>query len=1212
MRTRVRLISSLLLCLAAAMPAGAQETRGNISGTVSDTAGVVPGATIRVTNVDTGVSQQLTTNGSGYFEAPLLNAGNYRVTVEMSGFKTLTQSGITVSVGQRVSLQLMLDVGALSERVEVTANAPLLDTNTVNSGQRFEQRLVQDLPMLSNMPVLLARTVSGVNANGQIPFAAQGFVGGPSGQAGVIGGAGSTEYTIDGATNNGQNRQFATSPNADMIQEMRVETSNFDAAVGHGSGLGVSMMTRAGTNQRRGTVNYQYWTNRLNGADFYKQQVFDANRKAEKTFEAGRSNNLSLTYGGPLSIPRIINGENKLFMFLNYSYANDFLPGKSGVNSTIPASQKQLQGDFSDLLLLPNPVQYQIYDPLTTRPDPARPGHVIRDPFPNNIIPSSRIVNPMYPKYIDFLPTPNVPIAAGQAPNNNYLGAAEPDPVKSHVWGTRVDYNLSERNRFFFRGSGSHFLENAEDWTYENPASDYLHALYRLRKTWSYTGNWTHVRGNTVIDSQLSGNFFSEGDQRLGLKRFTPSDLGLPGYIDEFCADRRGGCQMPQVQLEGYRTFGNDVGTFGSVRNIQGQVNLTQVRGAHTLRAGTDNRQHRRNINNAGNTSPVLSFNNTYTRAADDTTVFPAQNLGLTWAAFMMGIPSSISIDDNVAPQVQSEYYSAYAQDTWRVARSVTVNVGLRYEFETGIGEIEDRNIIGFDPDAQLALTSLAEGAYAANPIPERPASTFLVRGGTIFAADPGQSGASWKGQSLWMPRTSVAWRVGDRTILKAGYGLYFDTLNASAYAPNTSGYSVGTTSVVSNDFGVTWALGDPRNGVLPIADPFPVRADGTRYNAPVGNLFGADTQTGANLTATGSPVPNLNREHPRVQRWRASAQRELSRNMAIEVAYSGSYADRLSASIRQDYLPESYWNGSNVRDTTQENFLNANVPNPFNINNFSALRTTNPALYARMASNSFFTATTVQRHRLLRGPFPQVNGITYADLPLGVTKVHGLEVNLTRRFANGFSAAVGYTGSRIRNLETVHEFDREPYLWQPSVNGRPHRLSGNWIAELPFGTGKPFLNSGGILASVLGGWQTSGTFEYQPGALLTWNNLFFSGNLDDIAVDNPTLDRWFNTDAGFEKDPAKTPANFQKRQFPFRIEGVRGPDLKMVNLNVMRTFPLGSRRSAQFRVDIINATNRDTFSNPNVDPTSTNFGRITTVNGSTMRFVTFLIKLNF
>ena len=506
-----------------------------------------------------------------------------------------------------------------------------------------------------------------------------------------------------------------------------------------------------------------------------------------------------------------------------------------------------------------------------------------------------------------------------------------------------------------------------------------------------------------------------------------------------------------------------------------------------------------------------------------------------------------------------------------------------------------------------LAITSLAEAAYAANPIPERPASTFLVRGGTIFASDPGQSGESWGGESMWMPRVSLGWRVNDKTVFKSGYGLYYDTLNATAYGPNTTGYSVSTTNVVSNDFGLTWALGDPLRGILPLADPFPVRADGTRYDAPVGNLFGVNTQTGSGVTS-----PNLNRAHPRVQRWRVGVERELTRNTSIEVAYAGSYADRLSATIRQDYLPESYWNDSNVRDTTQQTFLNANVPNPFNIANFAPLRTSDPALYARMASNAFFTATTVQRNRLLRGPFPQLSSANYADLPLGVTKVHGVEVNFYRRFANGFSASVGYTGSRIRNLETVHEFDREPYLWQPNVNGRPHRLSANWVAELPFGSGKPFLDNGGVWAALLSGWQTSGTFEYQPGALLSWGNIFFYGDLNDIAIDNPTLDRWFNTDAGFEKDPAKAPANFQKRQFPFRIEGVRGPDLKMLNLNVMRTFGLGARRSLQFRVDVINATNRDTFNNPTVDPTSTNFGRITSVNGSTMRFVTFVTKFTF
>jgi hypothetical protein len=269
------------------------------------------------------------------------------------------------------------------------------------------------------------------------------------------------------------------------------------------------------------------------------------------------------------------------------------------------------------------------------------------------------------------------------------------------------------------------------------------------------------------------------------------------------------------------------------------------------------------------------------------------------------------------------------------------------------------------------------------------------------------------------------------------------------------------------------------------------------------------------------------------------------------------------------------------------------------------------PALYARLAGNPFFTRTTTQLHNLLRGPYPQMGTLNFEDLPLGKQTTHGVELTLTRRFSNGFSASASYSGNRIRNLELLHEFDREPTLWQPNANGRPHRFTANGIAELPFGAGKPFAQTG-VLGAILGGWQVGDTFEYQPGPLLTWGNIFFYGDMDDIALDNPTIDRWFNVDAGFERDPAKAPANFQKRVFPFRIAGVTGPDLLQANINFMRTFSLAGRRSMSFRVDIINFPNRTTFANPNVTPTSTQFGRITRATASTPRFVQFVTRLNF
>lgn len=1220
------------LSLLAAVPAIAQETRGTISGTVRDEQGVIPGASVRVTNVDTGVSQPLTTNNSGYFEARLLNAGNYEVSVEMTGFKTLRRAGIRLAGGQQLSLPFVLELGALAETITVTGEAPLLETNTLRQGLVLDERKIAELPVQSNMPVLQARYAPGMWVTGVIPYAGQGFVGGPTNNNGrPLGNVGGNEWTIDGATNGGVNRMMATSPNSDMIQEMRVESTNFTASIGHGTGVGVSMMTRAGTNTSRGTVNHQYWTNKFNAPNQFQKAVFDRDPRTKEAYEDGLSHNLSLTYGGPIQIPNVIDGRNKLFMFLNYSMGRDDFPGKAAnANRTIPRNDpghNHRAGDFSDLLLLPNPAQYQIYDPLTTRPDPNRPGHVIRDPFPNNIIPADRIVNPLYKLYTGFLPNPNQnPTASNQQPINNFYDAAQPEPLRSHVWGARVDYNHSDRNRFFGRAAGSWFTEGFGDWTYESAPG--LHVANRFRKTWTYTGTWTRVAGETVFDGRLSANRFTEQDRWFGLREYTPSAVGLPSYMDEFCRARGefGGvtsCALPRVAITGYQPFadgtGGGSGYLDQGTNYQGQLSMTHVRGSHTLRAGADMRLHERVRDFPAYASGNFVFNNEYTRRADDTTISPAANLGLSWAAFMLGIPSAIEQDMNARSAVTSPYLGTFFEDTWRLSDNFTLNFGLRYEYENGIRERNDQMLVGFDPNAAISIAPLVEAAYAANPIPQLPASAFDVRGGSVYASDPGQTGLSWPGQSMWMPRVSGSWSMNDRTVLKAGYGMYYDTLNATIFAVNQTGYSARTRSVPSVDFGQTWILGDPENGVSPVVDPFPVRPDGTRLDQALGSSLGADTLLGRAFDAQ-----NPNREHARVQRWRLSLQREISRNMAVEIAYNGMRGDHLDTRIRQDYLPEEWWNGSNVRDVTQQNLLNANVRNPFFIGNLEPLKTSNPALYNQLAGNSFFTSPTIQRHRLLRA-FPHMSvgnlgvdggaprGLRYENLPLGENRSHSLELGLTRRFANGFTGNIFYTATRLTENRVVEEYDRAPTIWQTSQFARPHRVTADFIVELPFGSAKPFLSDGGVLAGILSDWQIGGTYEWQPGALLEWpGNIFFHGDLDDIKVDDPTIDRWFNVDAGFERDPRKVPANFQKRTFPFRIDGVRQPGLMHLNMNVARTLRLGGNRTLQLRVDALNVLNNETYAAPNLDPRSTQFGRITRNNGTYMRFVTFITKLNF
>jgi hypothetical protein len=302
--------------------------------------------------------------------------------------------------------------------------------------------------------------------------------------------------------------------------------------------------------------------------------------------------------------------------------------------------------------------------------------------------------------------------------------------------------------------------------------------------------------------------------------------------------------------------------------------------------------------------------------------------------------------------------------------------------------------IVDFDPDAQLAFSSLAEAAYARSPIPQIAPSAFRVRGGSVFASDPGQTGKTWNTEHMFMPRLSGSYKMGEKTVLKFGYGMYFDTLNAPDYLPNIAGFTSTTANTNSTDFGQTFRLGNPYSGVLGNADPFPARADGTRFDDPTGANLGVNTIAGlsypdsTSLSCTGCPYQTPQTRHARQQRMRVSVQRELFTNTSIEVAYSYAYSDRTPINIRQDYLPEQYWipGELNARDTGAQANLTAQVQNPYYIGNFEALKTTDPVLYQRMASNGLFTARTVTRDRLLRS-FSHVNTLWYGNLPLGESK---------------------------------------------------------------------------------------------------------------------------------------------------------------------------------------------------------------------------------
>jgi len=334
-------------------------------------------------------------------------------------------------------------------------------------------------------------------------------------------------------------------------------------------------------------------------------------------------------------------------------------------------------------------------------------------------------------------------------------------------------------------------------------------------------------------------------------------------------------------------------------------------------------------------TSGMFVFNNTFTSREDDG-LTPAGSLGHSWAAFLMGLPTSSSIDTNANYALSNVYLGWYLQDNWRLSTKLTVTLGLRAEYELGRRERYNRVIGGFDPAATLPITAAAQAAYARNPIPELAASAFSVVGGSVY---PG--GALQNPELMWLPRVGAAYQFNSKTVLRGGYGIYFDTLNAQTQGPDQSGFSRTTSNPTSTDFGLTWLSGDPRNGVSPLSNHFPVRSDGTRFDTPVGSALGLMAKTGSGWTFLDANIPRA-----RQQRWRVDVQRQIGSTMLVSVGYAGSYSDHVRTTKKLDSLPAQYWATGNVRNDAIATNLNQNVPNPFLLANFASLQTSDPVTY--------------------------------------------------------------------------------------------------------------------------------------------------------------------------------------------------------------------------------------------------------------------------
>lgn len=1201
-----------LTLLAIPLALSAQETRSTIAGRILDPDGAaVPGAKVVVTNVDTNTSVEVATNDTGYYEANLLLPGSYQVSAAVSGFRTSVRKGIGLLMNSRLEIDLKLELGAVSDAITVVAAAPLLDTSSGSSGRVLDNRTQSGLPVSAASPIILAVLAPGVQTNGEVQTVA------PQGQGSasnykVAGGVGGNEWALDGAPNMGLNRSVAYVPHSDTIAEMKMETSGFDATIGHTTGVMMSMLSKSGSNRYHGTLSNMHFQDRWNAMGFFERQLYYRNLAAAETRgdtaavaalrdgprqPSGHRNHYMGTIGGPVRIPKVFNGRDRLFFFLNAG-------GFRGISSASPQYQNMTfptmahrEGDFSSLLQV-DAVRYQIYDPLSVRRDPARAGHFVRDPIPGNVLPKSRIVNPAYEFYRKLLPVPNRdPLNPKMEPRNNYIAADMPQNPNYDDYGARLDFHLSSKHRFFGRYTWDEWTSYMNDWTYKTYPGLMQGGPIRVNNGGIVDWVWM-PRPATMFDFSFAVHQYSQGNVRRQPMKFKPSDVGLPKYLDDKAGDLH---ILPTMNASGYKVMGQPVGAITRPATQASKVDVMHITGRHTLRAGADIRNHYRTGGGGGLTSGTFTFNNTYTRRYDDT-LAPAGDYGLSWAAFMMGIPSAAVVETNDSFATHNPYFAWYLQDSWRLTPRLNINLGMRTEYEMGQTERYNRMIGPFDSTLTLPISAGAQAAYAAKPLPERAAADFVIRGGATY---PNAGNRRIRSSELmWLPRFSAAYQAGGKTVLRGGYGMFYDTANVLYMAPNQLGFSRSTSTVLTNDFGATWLAGNPRAGVSPLADPFPVRSGGDRFDLPLRDQLGAMAVAGQGFSYTAFDTP-----HARQHRWRIGVQRQLTPNMMVEAAYAGSYADRVAVSQNLSPLPERYWADGMVRDNATASNLNANVTNPFNIRNFAELRQTNPLVYQDMSARAFFANPTVRKNQLLK-PYPQLNSLTRANSPLGEVRTDEMQLSFERRFSRGFNLYVAYT--RLRNREAdffYNEWDARP-TWRESNDGRPHRLVGTGIWELPFGRGRAFARSG-VWSALFGGFQVALRYEFQPGPLLDFGNLFYYGQLGDIAGGERTFARWFNTD-NFERTAAKTPAAFHRRMFPTRVDNVRADMTNIWSGNVQREFRFLERYSLQFRVDALNLQNRTQMDSPSTSPISTDFGRCTSQSLTTNRWIQFQLRFAF
>jgi hypothetical protein len=1148
----------------------AQSTTGTITGTVTDPTGaVIPGAMVTVTNTLSGAAVTVQANTEGVYVVPALLPSSYTVAATAPGFGRLTKSGIRLEINQTAQVSLQLVVSGTEQVVEVAAGALLLQTDQSSVDQTVEQKLIEDLPLVDQNVMQLVQITPGVVSGNPSNPSAVGLIGNRSffdSNFSVNGGRASTnDVLVDGVANTiGDFNGVGATPPARSVQEFKIISGAVSAEYGRAGGGVVSYATRPGGNVYHGSFFNFHQNSALNANTW-------SNNRNRVTRVTNRRNHFGTDISGPVRIPGLYNGKQKTFFFFNYEGRRNRDPFEGLF--TVP-TVRQRTGDFSETRNRAGGL-ISIFNPWSTRLAAGSTTQFTRDQFPNNTINCTAInpatnrpfCDPVALAALRFFPLPNR--TPDDASGSNNFVATGTNILDLNFYSLRLDHALTSKQNLFVR----YTYVRRDDELYnpfQNVASSgrvivdrFTHAVI----------NHTYAINQSLVNNFRYGYVRSHANQVPFATGYDPTQLGLPAYLKDNAAI----LQFPTFNISGNGFSYSSLGSRGYNNQPRDTTTIadtvTKVAGGHTIRTGFEYRLLRFFPFQVFDTTGNFSFTQGYTQQ-NPNVGSTTQGLGL--ASFLLGAQSSAVFEYGTPVTIFHHYLAGFVQDDWRVTRKLTLNLGLRWDLETGTEETHGR-LTTFDFQALSPISSAVKDRLGRDVY------------GSLRFVEKGE--AEWKAdRKRFAPRIGFSYQLNQKTVMRGGYAIFY--LPVSVENLGSMGYN----------YTISSSQPDPRIPQILLNNPFP-----SGIPRIIGNSQGPLTLLGQSPTAVEGQIASSYN-----QVWNLGLQRQLGRSVLAEAIYVGSRGVR---------LPVNNFN-LNQLDPVHQRLGNTAL----------AQLVTNPFAGVITDPLSPLSRPTVTRGALLR-PFPQYQGLFYSRplANLGASDYQSLQLKVQKRFAAGLSFLAHYTWSKsldiggtgngiaftdptpIQNIYNIRD------EWSLSTSDVPHRFQVSGVYELPFGQRKRFLNAIPRAADlIVGGWQVSGSYTWQRGTPLSIvaNNLLGIGNArmraSQLPVSNPRIKTgqardnvrnngvWFNTAVFFNPNDLITAPTGEDRSKAFvfgntsrTLGSVRRDDYVNLDFSLFKRFRLTEKIGFEFRAEAFNALNYVVFGTPTNNVNSPQFGRV-------------------